>query len=41
MAKRKEAETKAKMIKEVEAKVEAQINLPENLSWKKNGWMKN
>lgn len=41
MAKRKEVEVKAKMIKEVEAKVEAQIKLPEALSWKKNGWMKN
>lgn len=41
MAKRKEGEAKAKMIKEVEAKVEAQIKLPEELNWKKNGWMKN
>lgn len=41
MAKRKEVDIKVETIKKAEAKVEAQIKLPVELSWKKNGWMKN
>lgn len=41
MAKRKEGELKAKTVKEAEGKVEAQIKLPVELGWKKNGWLKN